>query len=156
MKITIILASINAVILLTISLLHFYWMLGGKWGGAQALPTNPEGKQVLNPSAVACGIVAVALLIGSLLFAHFAGLSFLDFDWLPSKLKTHPSKLEILRGGLWAAAAVFLLRAMGDFKFVGFTKSVKNTSFGRLDTLYYSPLCLVLGTISLIILWQTT
>jgi Protein of unknown function (DUF3995) len=53
--------------------------------------------------------------------------------------------------GIYAIGAIFLLRALGDFKYVGFFKSIKNTEFGRLDTQFYAPLCLYLGISSLII-----
>ena len=44
------------------------------------------------------------------------------------------------------AAAVLVLRAIGDFRLVGFFKRVRGSRFARLDTLLYSPLCLALGT----------
>ena len=33
------------------------------------------------------------------------------------------------------------LRAIGDFRYVGFFNRVRDTGFARLDTLAYSPLC---------------
>jgi hypothetical protein len=37
---------------------------------------------------------------------------------------------------------VFLVRAVGEFKLVGFFKRVRGTSFARWDTWLFSPLCL--------------
>ena len=47
--------------------------------------------------------------------------------------------------GLKIIAGIFLLRAIGEFRFVGFFKKVKGTKFATLDTKYYSPLCLILS-----------
>jgi len=49
---------------------------------------------------------------------------------------------------VWLIAAVFALRAIGDFRYVGFFKRIRDTRFARLDTLAYSPLCAVLGVLS--------
>jgi len=40
---------------------------------------------------------------------------------------------------------VFALRAIGDFRHVGFFKRVRGCRFARLDTLAYSPLCTALA-----------
>jgi catechol 2,3-dioxygenase-like lactoylglutathione lyase family enzyme len=44
---------------------------------------------------------------------------------------------------------VFLLRAVGDFRLVGFFKRVRGTPFARWDTRLFSPLCVALGLASL-------
>jgi len=45
----------------------------------------------------------------------------------------------------WGLASVFLARAIGDFRFVGFFKRVHGSRFAHWDTALYSPLCLVIG-----------
>ncbi|WP_307347298.1 DUF3995 domain-containing protein [Metabacillus malikii] len=45
---------------------------------------------------------------------------------------------------------IFFLRAIGDFKYLGFTKKIKNTNFSKYDTALYTPLCLYLGLIFMI------
>ncbi len=42
-------------------------------------------------------------------------------------------------------ALVLLLRAVGDFRYVGFFKSVGGTRFATMDTWCYSPVCLALS-----------
>jgi hypothetical protein len=42
---------------------------------------------------------------------------------------------------LLVLVAVFAIRALGDFKYVGFFKKVKNTDFAINDTKYFTPLC---------------
>ena len=49
------------------------------------------------------------------------------------------------RAGTAVLAAVFTVRAIGDRKYVGFFKQVRDTEFARLDSRIYSPLCLLLG-----------
>jgi Protein of unknown function (DUF3995) len=50
--------------------------------------------------------------------------------------------VEVLIAG---AAVVLIVRAIGDFRLVGFFKRVRGSRFARMDTLLYSPLCLALG-----------
>lgn len=51
----------------------------------------------------------------------------------------------------WLIAIIFLLRAMGDFNYVGFFKKVRETDFAINDSKYYSPLCLGLGLLGIAI-----
>lgn len=53
--------------------------------------------------------------------------------------------------GLYVVASIFLIRAIGDFNYVGFFKKVKATEFAINDTKYFSPLCLFLGVVGLLI-----
>ena len=41
--------------------------------------------------------------------------------------------------------APVLMRAIGDFRYVGFFKRVRGSRFARMDTTLYSPLCLALA-----------
>ena len=40
---------------------------------------------------------------------------------------------------------MLIVRAIGDFKYVGFFKQRRGTRFALLDTRFYSPLALALG-----------
>ena len=53
--------------------------------------------------------------------------------------------------GLYVVASIFLIRAIGDFNYVGFFKKVTTTEFAINDTKYFSPLCLFLGVVGLLI-----
>jgi hypothetical protein len=46
---------------------------------------------------------------------------------------------------------LFILRAIGDFKYLGFFKKIKNTKFGQNDTKYFAPLCLIIGILTLLV-----
>ena len=56
-----------------------------------------------------------------------------------------PVPSGLVRFAMYALATVFLLRAIGDFRLVGFSKRVRGSRFARLDTLVYSPLCLAIA-----------
>ena len=53
---------IVAAIMLSISLVHFYWAMGGKSGFANTVPEKKEGKKVVNPTKFDAAIVFVGLL----------------------------------------------------------------------------------------------
>jgi hypothetical protein len=57
----------------------------------------------------------------------------------------------LVRVAMDALALVFVLRAIGDFRLVGFSKRVRGTRFARLDTLVFSPLCLAIAAGVLVI-----
>jgi len=53
--------------------------------------------------------------------------------------------------GLWAITTIFLIRAIGEFKYIGFFKKIKTTTFGQMDTKFYSPLCLIISFLGVIL-----
>lgn len=55
------------------------------------------------------------------------------------------------KSGLWIIAIIFMGRAIGDFKYVGFFKKYRSTKFGQNDTKYFSPLCMVIGILTIIL-----
>lgn len=132
MALTTVIAFPLIAVFLTLSLWHVYWLLGGRVGRDAAIP-EVNGKPVFQPSAAATLVVAIVLALCALLLAAVAGLVPLP---LPNMLLTW------LTRGL---AVVLLLRAIGDFRLVGFFKRVRDTRFARLDTTVYSPLCLLLA-----------
>lgn len=133
MMLTTLAATINTLILLFLSLLHFYWALGGQWGADKAVPKSPTGENLFSPGPLACIIVGIFLGLASVLFAVHIG--FLDMT-LPALIKQY--------GSLFIGI-IFALRAVGEFRYVGFTKRITNSTFATLDSRYYSPLCLLIG-----------
>ena len=116
-----------------LSVIHFYWGLGGKWGANAAIPTKANKEKVMNPKLFECFVVAFGLLgFGLFILVKTKILSFYLPNWL-------------MKYGLWILSAIFILRAIGEFKYVGFFKKNRSTQFGQLDTKYYSPLCLAIG-----------
>ncbi|WP_347374594.1 DUF3995 domain-containing protein [Aequorivita sp. Q41] len=135
-----ILAIILSILLFVLGLIHFNWVIGGTFGYSEALPTNENGDRVLSPKKIDSASVAIGLIAFGTFYIFKAGI--IDYN-LP---------LWILNYGSCIIPAIFLLRAMGDFKYVGFFKKIKNTPFGKLDTILFSPLCLLIGILGLLIL----
>lgn len=61
------------------------------------------------------------------------------------------SKDKYFRYGTLVIAVIFFLRAVGDYKFIGFFKTINSTRFAINDTEIFSPLCLFIALLSLII-----
>lgn len=133
---TLFVGAVLFLILFLLSLLHFYWVIGGRWAFANALPTNKKGEIVLNPKKVDSALVGLILLSFALYYLNgicaYAHI---------------PAWVDELAG--WLIPILFLIRAIGDFNYVGFFKKVKKTPFGRCDSRYFSPLCLLLALMGL-------
>ncbi|WP_323758458.1 DUF3995 domain-containing protein [Roseivirga sp.] len=128
-----ILSLLLSIILIVLGLIHFNWVLGGKWGFEVALPTNEAGKRVLNPKKLDSLIVGLGLSAFGAFYLFQAIYTAIE---MPSWLTTYVG---------WIIPSIFLLRAIGDFKFVGFFKTIKSTPFAKMDTKLFSPLCLFMA-----------
>src|SRR6185295_16894722 len=126
------LAAVIVAVFVVLALAHVYWAFGGRIAGLAVIP-EVGNRPAFTPSAAATLSVAVALLACAGLVAATAGV-------LP--VPVSPGVLTWLS---FALASVLLLRAVGDFRLVGFFKRVRGTNFARLDTVLYSPLCLALS-----------
>ena len=104
--------------------LHAYWGVGGRWGIANAVPQREDGTPAFSPGPLACFAVSAACAVLGVLLV-----------W-PTIAPTP----MLLRVGLWVALAVFVVRATGDGKQVGFSRSDRSTAFARADDAVYSPL----------------
>lgn len=135
----ILIANTLLLIFLFLSGIHFYWAFGGKWGASAAIPTKDDAQAVMNPGIVATLIVAVGLLAFGLLPLIISGIIYF------------PIPLWLHHSGLWIIAGIFILRAIGEFNYVGFFKKHKYTTFGKNDSNIYSPLCLLIGVLALVL-----
>ena len=127
---------------LSLSLIHIYWGFGGRWASDAVFPTKDDEIPSIMPGKIPTFIVAIGLFCSGLLYLIECGMITI---LLPSWLDNY---------GLWIIASIFIVRSIGDFRFVGFFKKVKHTKFGLKDTKYYSPLCFMIGILTLIILIQ--
>ena len=64
--------------------------------------------------------------------------------WLSWKSNSNSCASTLIYGNL-AIGIIMLIRAVGDFKYVGFFKKIKGTIFAQNDTHFYSPLCLLIS-----------
>jgi hypothetical protein len=114
-------------------------MFGGSWGYDNAIPTNIEGEKLFNPKKIESAFVAIGLLVFATYYFLISNLISINF----------PSWISIYIG--WVISFIFILRSIGEFKYLGFFKKIKTTNFGRLDSKLFSPLCLAIGVIGIII-----
>jgi hypothetical protein len=155
---TIWLTTLVVTTLLLICAMHVYWAAGGRMGSYAAVPDWPQAPRLVtpDPSAEAHAtpnsspgpaaaraftpgpgmtlLVALALAVAAALVAWRGGFI------LPV------SRHGLLSAAIVAMALIFLARAVGDFRLVGFFKDDCPSLFARMDTWLYSPLCVALGT----------
>lgn len=127
-------------VFVALALVHVYWGFGGHTAWIAALP-EVEGRPAFTPSVAATFTVAGGLFGFAGLVAGTAGLVELPIS--------RPAQSWLCFG----LSAVFLLRAVGDFRLVGFFKKVRGTRFARMDSALYSPLCLAISAGVLAVAW---
>jgi hypothetical protein len=120
-------------ILFMLSGIHLYWMAGGEAGAKAVIPSNGS-EPLFRPGKAGTGMVAAALALAGWFVLELSGAveRYVFPEWLFSF-------------GGWVLGGIFLLRAIGDLKWVGFFKKQRRTLFATWDTMFYSPLCLFLG-----------
>jgi len=116
-----------------ITLLYLYWAVGGTWLTDKASPII-NGKPLIHMdkmrslgAATGCLIIAAVPVV---------------------------SMRPLLRKSLLLLMmAAFAYRAVGDFKYYGFFKSVKDSPFAIWDTRVYSPLSVLLAVLAAILVF---
>jgi Protein of unknown function (DUF3995) len=130
-------------LLLFLSVAHLYWVVGGKVGRDLVVPER-DGHPVFHPSAAGTALVAVALLAAATVVGFRAGVV--------SVLVGAP----LVRWGTWIVAVAFLLRAIGDFRWVGLFRRERESRFATWDARLYTPLSLLIGVGAAVIAWGAT
>ncbi len=122
--------------------LHIYWALGGRSGAVAVLPER-DGAPLFQPGLTSTLVVAGLLASAALLVLAHAGRG-------PGMLL--PRWMVTL--GVPVIAVVMLARSVGDFRYIGFFKKVRDTRFAVLDTRYFSPIALLLGAATASLAWS--
>ena len=135
--ITTILSLILFLIFMVLGGFHFYWFLGGVWGLKSVIPSKNNVVSTIK-------IPKFATLVVGLLLVLF-GLMYL------SNLINTPVPALVTSYGYWFVPSIFILRAIGEFNYVGFFKKIKNTEFAKADSKIFSPLCLLIGIIGVLV-----
>lgn len=135
----ILLAIILFLIFTVLGAFHFYWLLGGLYGLKKAIPTKGATANTLAIPKIATLLVGLVLVSFGLLYLLKTGITSIH---LPDWLTTY---------SYWFIPAIFILRAIGEFNYVGFFKKIKNTEFAKADSKIFSPLCLGIGIIGIVI-----
>src|SRR4051794_12926817 len=126
----------TAGLLVVFGAFHVYWAAGGTVGSSGAVPER-DGQPLFRPSQGGTLGVAGALFVAASIVLARAGV------WGTAE----PARR--LGAGTWLLAAVFAARAVGDFRYVGLFKRVRDTLFARRDSRLFSPLCAIVALGSL-------
>ncbi len=119
-------------VLAGLAALHVFWAVSGVGSGSGFIP-EAHGKPLFIPSRLATLCVAAALLVAAFIAASRGQLL------LPA------GRGSVVHWLCVAAGIVFLLRAVGEFRYIGFFKAHRGTRFATLDTWVFSPLCLAIA-----------
>lgn len=126
-------------IFIILSGFHFYWLFGGTWGLDSVIPSKTNEATTLAIPKLATLIVALGLAFLAFFYLSISTLINYQFpDWIS------------IYGG-WFIASIFIIRAIGEFKYVGLFKKIKDTKFAKADTKIFVPLCLFIGSIGILI-----
>ena len=120
--------------------IHFYWLFGGKWGLKHVVPTKAGEESFSAPPKFATFLVAIILILFALIYLLKSGCITIN---TPTWVENYC---------YWVIPSIFILRAIGDFNYVGFFKKIKNTHFANADTKWFSPLCIIIGIIGFLLL----
>jgi hypothetical protein len=115
-----------------LALWHFYMAMTPGRPISAAVP-SANGKALFLPS------VGATIAVGIVLFL-FAALVAATGVLVPSVVP-HIALVDMS----YVLALGLLARAVGEFKYVGFFKRIRGGRFARMDTLLYSPVCLLLA-----------
>ncbi len=137
--IVIILSVILFLIFAVLGGFHFYWLLGGKWGLEMVIPSKGNKASTVSIPKFATLIVGLVLVLFGQIYLVKSGLIAVSVpNWVTNY-------------GYWFIPSIFVLRAIGEFKYVGFFKKIKNTEFAKADSKIFSPLCITIGIIGILI-----
>ena len=135
----IILSVFLFLIFITLGGFHFYWFFGGVWGLEKVIPSKGNKANTLTIPKFATLIVGLVLTLFGLLYLVKIELISIS---VPALLANY---------GYWIIPSIFILRAIGDFNYVGLFKKIKHTEFAKADSKIFSPLCLIIGIIGIVI-----
>src|SRR4051812_11433869 len=126
-----------ATLFAALSAVHVFWAAGGRWGASAAIPRRVQAglsdRPLFTPRPAGTLAVAVGLALAAALVLAQAGRISL------------PIGPRWIKGGTLLLGILFVLRAVGDFRYLGLFKTVRGSEFARFDTMLYVPLCLLLG-----------
>lgn len=143
MSTTIVAGFIVSIIFTFLSLVHFYWAFSETTMQEYVIP-EINNKKVFTPSKMTTSAVGLGLLLFAfIILGHIGVFELLYLD-------------GVFRYGTWLIALIFFSRAIGDFNYVGFFKKVKNTKFSIWDTRLYSPLCLLISILTILVIYSNT
>ena len=129
-------------IFLLLACLHVYWAFGGRFARAAAIPER-RGAPLFVPGRLATLLVAGCLFVFAVLVSLIVGML------------SAPLPGPLVRWLAFGLALVLSWRAIGDFRYVGFFKTIRSGRFAWMDTVLYSPLCAALSAGVFLVTWHS-
>lgn len=143
MTTTIIAGFIVSIIFTFLSLVHFYWALFENSMQEFVIP-EMNNEKVFTPTKASTLFVSFGLMLFAfIILGHIGVFELILFE-------------ELFEYGTWLIGFIFIGRAIGDFKFVGFSKKIKGTKFAIWDTRLYAPLCLFIAALTFLVIFSNT
>lgn len=122
-------AWLTVAVLAGLGCLHVYWAVGGRYGIEAALPSGPDGTPTFTPGPFLTLLVAVLLWgFAAIVAARASGVG----HWT-------------VAAAVAVGVAAMVIRAIGDGRQVGFSKSDRSTVFARADDAAFTPLVVLLA-----------
>lgn len=133
----------NSSVLVCLSLLHFYWAAGGKWGIEYTIPDKFKSSYFNTQNKTYITIATLCIALGFLFAALIVSSNYLNLESII------PHSWSIW--GDRIIGITFILRAIGDFQTCGIFKKKSDSKFTQSDTKLFIPLCLFIGFSSVLI-----
>ena len=129
-------------IFLLLACMHVYWAFGGKFAKSVAVPER-RGSPLFVPGRLATLLIAGCLFVFAVLVSLIMGTL------------SAPLPAPLVRWLAFGLALVLSWRAIGDFRYVGFFKTIRSGRFAWMDTVLYSPLCAALSAGVFLVTWHS-
>jgi len=117
-----------------LAILHIYWALGGKLDIRKMIPVVND-EPVFTPGVFGTFVVAVVLTCFAMVALALGFNGTVPVNYQPC--------LKIIG---FAIGTVLVLRAIGEFRYIGFFKRVRGSDFATYDNWLYSPFCMFTGS----------
>jgi predicted permease len=126
----------NTNILAALTIMYVYWFLGGKNSIQYFFPSNSSlRRSKVKPKKWKLFITAIVL----------AAMTWLNIEQIQYFIFDPVRHQEVFLWGNRCISIIFLLRAFGNFTYIGFTKTFTDSTYAKLDTYVYSPACVLVA-----------
>jgi hypothetical protein len=129
-----IMASLVAIAFALLAILHIYWALGGKLDIQKMIPVVND-KPIFTPGVLGTFVVAIMLICFAAIALALGFGGAVSVDYRP-----------YVKFAGFAVGAILVLRAIGEFRYVGFFKRIRGSEFATYDNRIYSPFCFLAGS----------
>ncbi|RQO29861.1 hypothetical protein DBR32_14880 [Taibaiella sp. KBW10] len=128
-----VLSLLHTIIFLFLSILHLYWAISNDPGVFEMIPTDAGGRTIWKPRPI-------WLFLGAFMFYAFAMVNMFNEEFINLVISK-----KVINVAMAVIALAFFVRFVGDFRYVGISKTLRTSPFARRDSRIYVPFCLVMS-----------